>query len=112
MVVRVVRTVTGFFPFAGKPMPVGSGQKPPARNSDSRLYRTQNSLSLGPRSRRSACSLARDEELGVLSRAKKSTATNEGVRAHPALLPRIATVSSNGTMRASTLPYQYGIPET
>src|ERR1700730_6848553 len=39
------------------------------------------------------------------SRAKKSTATNEGARVHPALLPRIATVSRNGTMRASTLPY-------
>src|SRR5580658_6872464 len=62
-------------------------------------------LAFEPRSRRPARSLTRDEELGVLSRAKKSTATNEGVRVHPALLPRIATVSGNGTLKASTLPH-------
>jgi len=43
---------------------------------------------------------------------KKSTATNEEARVHPALHPRIATVSGNGTLKASTLHYLYGVPET
>jgi hypothetical protein len=41
-------------------------------------------------------------ELRELFQAKKSTATTEGVRVHPALLPRIATVSHNGALKAST----------
>jgi hypothetical protein len=49
---------------------------------------------------------------GGLTRAKKSTATNEEARVHPALHPRIATVSGNGTLKASTLLYLYGVPET
>jgi putative intracellular protease/amidase len=35
----------------------------------------------------------------------KTTATNEGARVHPALLLRFATVSGNGALKASTLPY-------
>jgi hypothetical protein len=37
MVVRVVRTVIGFLPFAGKPMHAASAQKPLELRSDSRL---------------------------------------------------------------------------
>jgi hypothetical protein len=59
-----------------------------------------------------ACTLARDDEQGVLPQVQKTTATSEGARVHPALLLRIATVSGNGALEASTLPYPYGIPET
>jgi hypothetical protein len=37
MVVRVVRTVIGFLPFAGKPMNVARAQNPLELRSDSRL---------------------------------------------------------------------------
>src|ERR1700726_1572311 len=111
MVVRVVRTVIGFLPFAGKPMNVARTQKPMELTS-APDYRAKNSRSLEPRSRRSACTLARVDEQGALSQVQKTTAMNEGARVHPALLLRIATLRGNGALKASTLPYLYGISET
>ena len=54
----------------------------------------------------------RVDEQGALSQVQKTTAMNEGARVHPALLLRIATLRGNGALKASTLPYLYGIPET
>jgi hypothetical protein len=34
---------------------------------------------------------------------------NQGARVHPALLLRIATLRGNGALKASTLPYLYGM---
>ena len=53
-------------------------------------YRAKNSRSLEPRSRRSAVRWSRRR--GALSQVQKTTATNEGARVHPALLPPTATV--------------------
>ena len=67
MVVRVVRTVIGFLPFAGKPMNVAS-TKAAGTKIQTPDYRAKNSRSLEPRSRRS--SLARDDEQGALSQVR------------------------------------------
>ena len=54
----------------------------------------------------------RVDEQGALSQVQKTTAMNEGDRVHPALLLLIATLPGNGALKASTLPYLHGIPET
>ena len=50
-----------------------------------------------------ACTLARVDEQGALSQVQKTTATNEGARVHRALPARIATLSGNAALKASTL---------
>ena len=84
MVVRVVRTVIGF---------LRCERTKAVATKFKLLIFSGKKFSLIRANEHEICVLiARDEELGVLSRTKKTTTTNDAARTHPALLPRITTI--------------------